>query len=125
MTDAVAASQHGLLQRDVVTITHVSNGADRRALERHLDQHHDYVAGVEARSGLFLAGPLLTAAGDLTGSSLWIVDTPSLDAAQELAAGDPYVRSGIRSVELQRWRINIGSIDVRLTCSNQSFTLGE
>jgi uncharacterized protein YciI len=65
--------------------------------------HVEYLNGVNAQGQLVLAGPTLGEDNKPTGSIV-IVEAESLEAAQALAAGDPYARAGLfESVEIRGW----------------------
>jgi uncharacterized protein YciI len=65
--------------------------------------HVDYLNGLNAEGKLVLAGPTLDGDNKPTGSIV-IVEADSLEAAQSLAAGDPYAKAGLfASVEIRAW----------------------
>lgn len=69
--------------------------------------HIDYVRG----SGLVkIGGPLLDAAGEMTGSML-LIEAEDLAAAEAFAAADPYVLAGLfETVELRPFKLTLGSL---------------
>ena len=65
--------------------------------------HVDYLNTLNAEGKLVLAGPTLGEDNKPTGSIV-IVEADSLEAAQALAAGDPYAKAGLfESVEIRGW----------------------
>ena len=53
---------------------------------------------------LKLAGPFTEADGESMNGSLIVVEAASLQAAEEIAAGDPYAKAGLfASVEIRPW----------------------
>ncbi len=65
--------------------------------------HVDYLNTLNAEGKLVLAGPTLDADNKPTGSIV-IVEAESMEAAQALAAGDPYAKAGLfASVEIRAW----------------------
>jgi len=53
---------------------------------------------------LKLAGPFTEADGETMNGSLIVVEAASLQAAKEIAAGDPYAKAGLfASVEIRPW----------------------
>jgi uncharacterized protein YciI len=53
---------------------------------------------------LKLAGPFTEADGETMNGSLIVVEAASLQAAKEIAAGDPYAKTGLfTSVEIRPW----------------------
>jgi uncharacterized protein len=88
------------------------------AMTPFLDAHIDYALGLERAGFIFGGGPILDAAGGPTGEGMFILRAATLDEAAAAAEGDPMVVAGVRSVEVRPWRLNIGSLDVRLLLSN-------
>ena len=53
---------------------------------------------------LKLAGPFTEADGETMNGSLVVIEAASLQAAKEIAAGDPYAKAGLfASVEIRPW----------------------
>jgi uncharacterized protein YciI len=53
---------------------------------------------------LKLAGPFTEADGETMNGSLVVIEAASLQAAKEIAAGDPYAKTGLfASVEIRPW----------------------
>jgi uncharacterized protein YciI len=53
---------------------------------------------------LKLAGPFTEADGEAMNGSLVVIEAASLQAAKEIAAGDPYAKAGLfASVEIRPW----------------------
>ena len=51
-----------------------------------------------------LAGPFTEADGETMSGSLVVIEAASLQAANEIAAGDPYAKAGLfTSVEIRPW----------------------
>ena len=65
--------------------------------------HVDYLNGLNATGKLVLAGPTLDDDNKPSGSIV-IVEADSLEAAQALAADDPYAKAGLfETVEIRGW----------------------
>lgn len=75
-------------------------------LQTRLDTRPDHVAylnGLNEEGKLKFAGPFLDAEGKPLGS-LVMVETEDREAAQDIAAADPYARAGLfASVEIHSW----------------------
>lgn len=68
--------------------------------------HVDYLKA--SGDAVFQAGPLLDAAGEMTGS-LVILNMDSMADAESWAANDPYAKAGLfASVELIEWKKVLG-----------------
>ena len=65
-------------------------------------EHVAYLKGL--CDTLKLAGPFTEADGETMNGSLIVIEAVSLDAAREIAAGDPYAKAGLfASVEIRPW----------------------
>jgi uncharacterized protein len=119
MTDSQEATARvdlaRLLGRDywmVRSVPHPDTGAD--AIQACVEEHVAWMLELE-RLGLLLAsGPLLSGPGTQPGSGMTILRAPDEAAARRIASDDPFVRNGLRSFELFQWRLNEGSIQVRV-----------
>lgn len=59
---------------------------------------------------LRLAGPFTEEDGESMNGSLLVIEAPSMSAAREIAAGDPFAKAGIfASVEIRPWLWTIGN----------------
>ncbi|MGT2427426.1 YciI family protein [Amnibacterium kyonggiense] len=95
-------------------------GADRDAFPHHLRAHLDWIAGLEDEGVLVVAGPL-TAGPDVgPGSGIMVVRAADEAAARQVANQDPLVAAGLRVTGVYRWRINEGSLDLRLVLSRSA-----
>lgn len=116
------ASQADMLQLDLTLVT-LRHEVALDAMMPLLEEHHDYVASLERAGHLLGAGPILDEQGSPAGTSMWIVRGDP-EAAEALAAADPLCRAGMRRVETERWRLNMGSLDVRLRLSDGTAEVG-
>ena len=65
-------------------------------------EHVEYLKSLGAT--LKLAGPFTEADGETMNGSLVVIEAASLQAAKEIAAGDPYAKVGLfASVEIRPW----------------------
>lgn len=89
----------------VLTAADKPNALELRMANRQA--HIDYVRG----SGLVkIGGPLLDAAGEMTGSML-LIEAEDLAAAQAFAAADPYAKAGLfERVELRPFKLTLGAL---------------
>lgn len=89
----------------VLTATDKPNALELRVATR--SAHVDYVRG----SGLVkIGGPLLDAAGEMTGSML-LIEADDLAAAEAFVANDPYVKAGLfERSELRPFKLTLGSL---------------
>ncbi|OOY13849.1 hypothetical protein BMG00_08865 [Thioclava marina] len=77
------------------------------ALQIRLDTREKHLAYIKETGIVFMAGPFIEE-GQMAGS-LVILETDSLEAAKDWAAGDPYAAAGLfESVSVQEWKKVIG-----------------
>ncbi|MBH0162871.1 YciI family protein [Fictibacillus sp. 26RED30] len=62
--------------------------------------HLDYLAELVTQDKVHLKGPFLDGAGGMV-----VYKAESLDEAKQLAEEDPYVKEGVRRLELHEWGI--------------------
>jgi hypothetical protein len=64
----------------------------------------EHVEYLKSLGGLKLAGPFTEADGESMNGSFIVIEAASLQAAKEIAAGDPYAKAGLfASVEIRPW----------------------
>lgn len=89
----------------VLTATDKPNALELRMATRQA--HLDYVRGSDL---VKLGGPLLDAAGEMSGSLL-VLEAADLAAAEAFAAADPYAVAGLfEKVELRPFKLTLGSL---------------
>src|SRR5262245_20359235 len=73
-------------------------------------QHVEYLKSLG--DIVVLAGPFLAEDGATMNGSLIIVEAPSLDAARDIAAGDPFVKTGVfADIQVRPWLWTINPPD--------------
>ncbi|MGI8415482.1 MAG: YciI family protein [Nakamurella sp.] len=80
-----------------------------------LGEHIDWLLSLECTGEVLLSGPLLEGPGTGPGSGATVLRAADAEAAAALAAQDPFVRAGLRTYTVQRWRVNEGSVSVTLS----------
>jgi uncharacterized protein len=105
-----------LLGRDywLVLSTPVA-GTSQADIDARAGQHIAWLLGLEQDGVLFLSGPLLSGPGTGPGSGVTVLRAAGQDEAESIAARDPFVLAGLRTFTVHRWRLNEGSIGVRLS----------
>ena len=77
-------------------------------LQVRLDNRSAHLAHIDASGVVEMAGPFLSAEGQMTGS-LVILNVDTLQAAEDWAAADPYAKAGLfESVTITEWKKVIG-----------------
>ena len=85
-----------------------------------MPKHLDDMAKQEDR--VFLSGPLVQE-GVTAGEGLTVLKTGDKAEAREIAGGEPLIERGPHRNELKLWRIQEGSMTVRISRVNSAATL--
>jgi uncharacterized protein len=106
----------GLLAHDYwLILSHPASGTEQAAVDSHVAGHVGWLLKLERDGVLFLSGPLVSGPDTGPGSGITVVRAADEDAARVIASGDPFVLAGLRTFELYRWRLNEGSVSVRVS----------
>jgi uncharacterized protein YciI len=117
-----AAGTAGLLARDYWLILSTPvEGTSRAAIEAQVAAHIAWLLTLERDGTLFLSGPLLTGPGTGPGSGVTVLRAGSEEAARQIAADDPFVLAGLRTFAVHQWRLNEGSVSVRLSLGTGTY----
>jgi uncharacterized protein len=112
----------GLLARDYwLVLSTPVEGTSRAAIEAHVGAHIAWLLSLERVGTLFLSGPLLSGPGTGPGSGVTVLRAASEEAAQRVAAADPFVQAGLRTFTVHQWRLNEGSVSVRLSLGTGAY----
>jgi uncharacterized protein YciI len=109
----------GLL-RFVVISEFTGKEGDRAAV---LQEHLTYQESLEEKGVLFAAGPLLKEDMEMAGIGLIVYRADSLEEAKKLADGDPFHKTGLRDYKIYPWRVNEGSLDLKIRYASGHFEL--
>lgn len=90
-------------------------GTAQEAIDGCAVEHIAWLLGLEKDGVLFLSGPLLSGPGTGPGSGVTVLRAAGQDEAEAIAARDPFVLAGLRTFTVHQWRLNEGSIGVRLS----------
>ena len=96
-------------------------GTNEDTIEACVQEHVAWLLGLERQNLLLASGPLLSGPGTGPGSGVTILRAPDEETARKIADGDPFVRHGLRTFELYRWRLNEGSIGVRISLGTGTY----
>jgi len=86
--------------------------------------HIAYMIDLEQRGLLFASGPLLDEQQRFAGRGLTILSAASRAEAQPQPQADPFVKRGLRMIELHEWQVNEGSFSVTVRYSDQTYQVG-
>ena len=90
-------------------------GTSQADIDACAPEHIAWLLGLERDGVLFLSGPLLSGPGTGPGSGVTSCAPRTQDEAGSIAAKDPFAVAGLRTFTVHRWRLNEGSIGVRLS----------
>ncbi len=91
-------------------------------IERHLDAHLAWVLKLEVDGTVFLSGPLTSGPGTGPGSGITVLRAESAERASEIAASDPFVVAGLRMFQVFGWRVNEGTVQVRMSLGTGTYS---
>jgi uncharacterized protein YciI len=104
----------------VIETTPVAGGPDPGPI---VAAHLRYQIELEKSGILFAAGPLSTAAGDMTGAGLMILRGENEAEMRRVADADPMHASGARCYVLRQWHAHEGRISISIDLSDSSYRL--
>jgi uncharacterized protein len=105
-----------LLGRDYfVVFSRPVEGVGPDRIEAHRDAHIAWLLVLEAAGVLFISGPLLSGPDVRAGYGITVLRAENEEAAAAIAAEDPFRTAGLRRSDVYRWRVNEGSIGIRLS----------
>ena len=96
--------------------------ASREAIQAMLPEHLAYQVELERRGVMFAAGPRYDKEGASLGG-LIIYRAASFEEAEAIALADPMHKSGLRQFTIERWRVNEGTLTVKVNFSDQTMSL--
>ena len=98
-----------------------AEGTDQTAIASRAGEHVRWLLQLERDDILFLSGPLLSGPGTGPGSGATVIRAADAGAAEAVAARDPFALAGLRTFTVHRWRLNEGSIDVRISLGTATY----
>ena len=123
LQERIGELTRGMLRKRLFAV--ISKGADRPELIHSLlPEHLQYMIGLEKAGILFASGPLTAGDGAVVGDGLTILNVDTLEHARTLASIDPFARSGARTFSVREWTLMEGRMQVTLSFSDKSLSLG-
>ena len=105
-----------LLARDYWLVMSKPEGhTTQEAIAELVPEHVTWLLGLEEQHLLLASGPLLSGPDTGPGSGISVLRAADEATARSIARDDPFVRAGLRSFDVYRWRLNEGSISVRVS----------
>ncbi|UGT67871.1 YciI family protein [Nocardia gipuzkoensis] len=105
-----------LLGRDywMVTSTPV-DGTTAEDIAAVAPAHVAWLLDLEERNLVFLSGPLVSGPGVRPGAGVTVLRASDEAEASAIASEDPFVEARLRTFVVQQWRLNEGSVSMRLS----------
>lgn len=121
-TDHDAPDLSRLLGRDywMVTSTPV-DGTTAEAIAALAPAHIAWLLDLEERHLVFLSGPLVSGPGAGPGSGVTVLRASDEAEATAIASADPFVTAGLRTFVVHQWRLNEGSVSMRLSLGRGTY----
>ena len=91
-------------------------------LQAALLDHYRWIIDLEKQGAVFASGPLFAKDGK-QGVGMTVFRAADIEAAEALAAGDPFCRCGAAEFEIERWQINEGRVTVSVDFSDQTYRI--
>jgi uncharacterized protein YciI len=83
--------------------------------------HVAWLLDLEERGAVLVSGPLTSGPGVRPGSGITVLRAPDEQTANMIAAQDPFVVAELRTFVIQGWRLNEGSISIRVSLGTGAF----
>lgn len=89
-----------------------------------LERHLQWAIAAERRGELFASGPF-TEEGGTPGAlgGLSILRAGSLEEAERIIAGDPFISEGVYGATVRKWMLMEGGLTITVRFSDQSYLL--
>ena len=89
-------------------------------IAKRLHEHLAHQVELERKGILFAAGPLYPRDSNLPEAGMFVLRANSFEEADAIAKTDPFHVAGLRTYTIQKWRLNEGSITVKINYSDQT-----
>ncbi|MFE3027394.1 YciI family protein [Nocardia tengchongensis] len=121
-TDHDAPDLSRLLGRDywMVTSTPV-DGTTAEDIAALVPAHIAWLLELEERHLVFLSGPLVSGPGAGRGSGVTVLRACDEAEVTAIASADPLVTAGLRTFVVHQWRVNEGSVSMRLSLGRGTY----
>ncbi len=122
VTEHDAPDLSRLLGRDYwMAISTPVDGTTAEDIAALVPAHIAWLLGLEERHLVFLSGPLVSGPGVGPGSGVTVLRAADEAEATAIASADPFVTAGLRTFVVHRWRLNEGSVSVRLSLGHGTY----
>ncbi len=84
-----------------------------------MKSHLAHQVEIEKKGILFAAGPMYAEGGEVPRAGMIIIRAESFQEAERIAQSDPMHKSGARTFAIDKWVVNEGGFNLRVTYSDQ------
>ncbi|MEU2035481.1 YciI family protein [Nocardia amamiensis] len=111
-----------LLGRDYWVVTSTpADGTTAEDIAALAPAHIAWLLDLEERHLVFLSGPLVSGPGARPGSGVTVLRASDEAEASAIASADPFVTAGLRTFVVHQWRLNEGSVSIRLSLGRGTY----
>jgi uncharacterized protein YciI len=89
-------------------------------IEKRLSEHLAHQVELERKGIMFAAGPLYSRGSQIPEAGMFVLRANSFEEAEAICKTDPLHVHGLRSYTIQKWRVNEGSITLKVNYSDQT-----
>lgn len=89
-------------------------------IEKRLQDHLDHQVELERKGIMFAAGPLYSRGSQVPEAGMFVLRAGSFEEAEAICKTDPLHAAGLRTYTIQKWRVNEGSLSLRVNFSDQT-----
>ncbi len=93
-------------------------------IEKRLQDHLDHQVELERKGIMFAAGPLYSRGSQVPEAGMFVLRAGSFEEAEAICKTDPLHAAGLRTYTIQKWRVNEGSISLKVNFSDQTVEIG-
>lgn len=93
-------------------------------IENRLSDHLAHQVELERKGIMFAAGPLYSRGSQIPEAGMFVLRANSFEEAEAICKTDPLHAAGLRTYTIQKWRVNEGSITLKVNYSDQTVEIG-
>jgi uncharacterized protein YciI len=113
---------HKLLGKEMYLV--VTRPVRSPEIEKRLQDHLDHQVELERKGIMFAAGPLYSRGSQVPEAGMFVLRAGSFEEAEAICRTDPLHAAGLRTYTIQKWRVNEGSISLKVNFSDQTVEIG-
>ena len=89
-------------------------------IEKRLSDHLAHQVELERKGIMFAAGPLYSKGSQTPEAGMFVLRAGSFEEAEAICKTDPLHEAGLRTYTIQKWRVNEGSITLKVNYSDRT-----